>query len=104
MSTNPRQMWRPKLPEVAVQCASCPFREGNDDEFRAVLKKMLGASVLTEEGLQDVRDEIKESLQYSGDFICHHTALKVGGELRPLQDRRQCPGATAWFRSSTAGR
>lgn len=99
-----RKMWRPKVPELPVQCASCPFREGNDAEFAeyfAKLRKALAPSnraPVRPHDLRFARFQIKIDLHHSGDFICHYTAYTPEMKKRPASEYRQCPGASAFFR------
>lgn len=104
---NPRSLWRPKRPEVKEQCASCPFREGNDAEFGAVLEKIArshgNTTTITPAVIQHARLKVIADLQFSGDFVCHHTVYGPGmDEKRDPEERRQCKGATAFFRGEDA--
>lgn len=104
MSTTPnRKLWRPKLPEVPAQCASCPFLNGNDAEFGAIVTKLRNSLGFKGEAhpfdVLYARRQIKRDLQFSGDFICHHTAYDERMRQRPITDGRQCKGATKWYRN-----
>lgn len=104
-----RSLWRPKLRELKEQCASCPFRKGNDVEFGGIVKKLLakGGVPMTEDfvpppqAIQNSRRLIKADLKHSGDFACHHTAYDAEMNLKPDAERRQCPGASKWFKEGT---
>jgi len=102
--SNPRKLWSPKLPTLKESCPSCPFREDNDEEFLDVvnrLRKSKGEPSL--EGLDGlmgvafVRSNIKEETKFIGDFACHCTAYDEKMNPRPQVDRRQCPGAAAYY-------
>jgi hypothetical protein len=99
-----RGTWRPRLKELPNQCASCPFRTGNDKEFQGVVDR------LKEKGIQAtldvphnvdlsvVRFGIRLGVEAHGDFICHGTAYTKDMELRDRKEHRQCPGATKAYR------
>ena len=95
-----RQLFRPKLKELPEQCASCPFKDGNDKEWGDVHKRLAAASGV-EKPLDPrisrwkVRDEIING--FSGDFFCHGTAYNYDMTRRPMSEARQCPGATKLF-------
>jgi hypothetical protein len=38
-----RKFWMPKRKELPSQCASCPFRTGNDAEFGVIVQRLKGA-------------------------------------------------------------
>lgn len=97
---NPRQLWRPKREEVAQQCASCPFRHGNDAEFGIIVSKLLGHPA-GQEDIQMTRLKIWHDLRHTGDFMCHCTVYTADMTLRPEADFRQCQGATQAFRNTT---
>lgn len=99
-----RSLWRPKLKECAEQCASCPFREGNDDEFRKAVEGFFPGVLLDDNAVAIARERIRGDLKFSGDFICHCTIYKAKGKLREVQERRQCPGATKYYRESPDNR
>lgn len=99
-----RKCWLPKRREMPEQCASCPFREGNDAELGAVLVKLrshfqLAEGPVTQEIIDHARTEVRDDLRFSGDFICHFSAYDLEtGARRPDGDARQCPGASAFWR------
>ncbi len=97
-----RALWQPKLPEVAKQCASCPFRIGNDKEFGEVITRLRCRFGMSEKvrraDIQHARLRVRIDSEH-GDFVCHHTAYDGEMEDRPHTDYRQCAGATQAFRS-----
>lgn len=105
-----RALWRPKREEMPEQCVSCPFRpagpapDGNDAEFRAVLEKVAESGDIETPGGVDIdfaRRTIREDTSRFGDFMCHQSALdpKRGMRERDRSQHRQCPGASAHYRS-----
>lgn len=100
----PRRIgWRPRRPEVPEQCASCPFRTGNDAEWRAVVEKLrarLGlegpaTATILRAGRYQVAQDV---LGGSGEFACHHTVYDARMDLRDPREHRQCPGASRLYR------
>ncbi len=102
MSTDHRWMWQPKFPEVPVQCASCPFRVGNDKEFGEVLARLRSKfdmpGKITKADIGHARLRVRFDSDH-GDFVCHHTAYDAQMNQRPSTDFRQCAGATAAYRA-----
>lgn len=98
-----RKLFRPKLAELPVQCASCPFREGNDSEFAAVCEKLAVTGGFEAQGVSQVRASVKREVAEHGDFACHGSAY-LDGERRDDSEHRQCPGATQWFKSNVPER
>lgn len=98
-----RQFWMPRLRPMEQQCASCPFKDGNDKEFGAIHRRLAAAagvpvhpvSVLTSR--MRVRADIANAP--SGDFICHSSAYTPEMTRRPMTQARQCPGATEFYKS-----
>ncbi len=98
-----RKLWLPKRPELTEQCASCPFREGNDAELGAVIGKLRDKfrveGPVTLGAIEHARAEVRADLRFSGDFICHFTAYDLEtGQRRPTTEARQCPGASKVWR------
>lgn len=97
-----RRFWTPKLKPCGEQCASCPFRAGNDAEFGAVvakLKKKAGVTgPVTTEEIEHARKQVKDDLLHTGDFACHGTVYHDDMSLKEPGGRRQCPGATAFWK------
>lgn len=97
------QLWRPKLPEMAHQCPSCPFRVGNDVEFGAVcaqLRKKEGLrGKVTKSIIRFARLMLLVDLNKTGDFICHQTAYDGEMNPNPQSNWRQCVGATQIYRT-----
>jgi hypothetical protein len=97
-----RALFRPKHKELPEQCVSCPFRKGNDKEFQAIVDKLAAANGEANPApLTVVRATIRMDATRVGEFICHHTAYDADMELKDRSHRRQCPGATAWYKSHT---
>lgn len=100
--------WVPKLSEMPEQCSSCPFRIGNNEEFGKIverLRKKHGVKGrMTNMHVFHARMMIMEDLKRigSGDFICHSTVYDPSMAARSPGEHKQCPGATAWFRSNCA--
>lgn len=100
---NPRLLWRPKLPEMPVQCVSCPFRTGNDVEFREVLTRLKnkgkksGKLVVSMARAAIAREQLLEETAEIGDFSCHQSAFNPDMTTKPYLEHRQCPGASANF-------
>jgi hypothetical protein len=47
-----------------------------------------------------VRAQLRIEATTRGDFVCHHTAYEGEGmELKTRSQHRQCPGATAWYKT-----
>lgn len=95
-------MWEPKLPPVAAQCASCPFRTDNDKEFGGViarLREKLGMpGKVTAACIRHARFHTRIDAE-NGDFICHGSAYDAEMNQRPATDHRQCAGATEAYRA-----
>ena len=96
-----RRCWQPKMPEVEGQCASCPFRE-DVAPFHEVLKLVAAANGHPEPdrfraGVAVMQVKYEDAVR--GDFACHLTVYEPDYRtLRPTEDRRQCAGASKWFR------
>ena len=97
--SNPRDLWTPKRSELAQQCASCPFRKGNDAEFGVIVDK-LNRLYSSDGTVEQVRFSVEHSLEHGGDFACHLTAYTETMGRRPPHEHRQCPGATAAFKAA----
>ncbi len=107
---NHRNLFIPKILEVSKQCASCPFRAGNDSEFATVLNKLRVAENLKPlKGWDriimavEAKKRIAAEVASRPDFICHHTAYETKGEAlvkRPATDYRQCVGATKAYKEA----
>ncbi len=92
-----RKLWRPKRPELPTQCASCPFRTGNDAEFGRIVARLLERAPTAVE-IQYARLEVLKDLRHTGDFMCHGTVYTDDMCLQDETNWRQCPGASACFR------
>lgn len=96
---NPRDLFMPRTPELAVQCPSCPFLDGNDEGFGALTSKLLGRPATKEETAY-ARFNVRQQVSRNGEFVCHNTAYHSDGGFRALAEQRQCPGATKHFKAS----
>lgn len=100
----PRPQWTPKRPEVPAQCASCPFRTGNNAEFGAVMSKLSkregGDGKLTTGQLVGARIMIMDGCMTMGDFACHGTVYTPDMQKRPEHEWMQCKGATDFYRAN----
>ncbi len=103
-----RKFWSPRNPVLPEMCASCPFREGNDAEFGAVVKRLAAAHgrldgrpvKVTKATVARARHRVKEGASRSGEFACHHTAYDSTPDMQPTPERRmQCAGAYEYYRS-----
>lgn len=97
---NPRDLFIPKLPEMPLQCASCPFREGNDITWGIIVRKLAMFGGVGKPNAARARRLIRLETTRIGDFICHGTAYNADMSFRSAVEHRQCPGATKWFRGS----
>lgn len=99
---NPRDLFLPKLPELAEQCPSCPFRSGNDLEFGEIIRKLCasGNVKFSPAVVRRARASITDEAKHVGDFSCHHTAYRDDMSLKDVREHRQCPGATRAFKES----
>lgn len=96
-----RRFWKPKREEVSEQCASCPFREGNDAAFGGIMRKLYKQFELdppTPAEISASRECVKRELEHSGDFVCHLTAYNPDMSLKDGCEHRQCAGATKWWK------
>lgn len=89
---------------LPVQCASCPFRDGNNAEFavivnrlrkKAGMRQVLPTSKLVQQARSKVR--VETAMIGTGRFACHHTAYDEDMNVRPLNEHRQCPGAVEFL-------
>jgi hypothetical protein len=107
-SLQGRSLWRPKLKEVAKQCDSCPFRDGNDKEFGEYLTKLRNSFGFVGPAkpfdILYARRQVTSERRFSGDFACHHTAYHPDMTPRDPSEHRQCPGASKLFRELLAQR
>lgn len=97
-----RKLWRSKMPELPRACASCPFRIGNAKEFGAVVQRLRDAEGIKGKCTPSIVGHARVSLvietQNRGDFVCHGTAYGPDMKLRPESERRQCAGASRFYR------
>lgn len=98
-----RKLWRPKFPEVATQCASCPFRIGNHKEFSAVVRRLRAAEGIdgatTKAIVTFARVSLYEDAKARGDFMCHCSVYDAAMQPKSRKEWRQCAGATEIFRT-----
>ncbi len=98
---SPHALWRPRRPELPKQCVSCPFLKGNDKEFKAVFEKICskhGGAKVTAKDLMNARVNVRVGVLANPEFYCHGTAYDKDMNVRPLEEQRQCPGASKLFR------
>lgn len=106
-----RRLWMPKRTELKEPCASCPFRQGNDDEFGEVVNRLRKANGMGKlpfhipEGrrvLDDVRLSLEREVEeHGGEFVCHQTAYRLDDDDMKMRDEaawRQCAGAARHYR------
>jgi hypothetical protein len=98
-----RDLWKPRRPEAPTQCASCPFRDDNDEAFGAVVKALRekhGITAPVRQGdIAIARFNVRLDVTKCGEFACHLTVYDPATmEERPPGERRQCPGATRFYR------
>lgn len=96
-----RQLFRPKLPELPTQCVSCPFLEGNDPEWRGLIRRLCAKAETVNLGAVSAhraRALIHGEATMNGEFACHNTVYTPEMEMRDRKEHRQCPGATKWFK------
>lgn len=107
MPVNPdtRKMWTPQRQEAAAQCASCPFRLGNDQEFAPVVAKLREQAGLKGPvkllHILGTRLAVFEDLKIRGDFSCHSTVYNPDMTQKDQSQWRQCPGATKAYKTRT---
>jgi hypothetical protein len=95
-------MWSPQRKAMPEQCASCPFGEDNDDEWLAVCRKLARDNGMDPDEVnhKEARLNIHIEVSERGDFGCHTSAYDVKTmKLRDSSEIKQCPGATAHFKS-----
>lgn len=90
MTVDPN--WKPVFPEVEHQCASCPFRDGNEKEWAGVVDALkrkseqsieaidrLGQRLVTPDP-ETCRANVRASIDSKGaNFVCHGTAISFSG-------------------------
>jgi len=96
---EPRQLWRPKLPEMPEQCASCPFRKGNDVEWAGVIAKLAASGGKSSVNFEQARKLVKLDINMmGGEFHCHLTVYNADMTMKPMSEHKQCPGASRYYR------
>jgi hypothetical protein len=96
-----RALFKPKRPEMPAQCASCPFLEGNTEQFKAICDRIAASSGEGPVSLRQVagaRRRIRFEVLRNGDFYCHSSVYNADLSMRPTDEWLQCPGATRVFR------
>lgn len=108
MSTDLHPGWRPKRQEVASQCASCPFRVGNNVEFGEVANRLRRAEgIMRPASREDVgfaRLSLFMEAVEGGDFACHCSVYNADMSKRPMSEWRQCKGATQAYQTGKLAR
>lgn len=89
----------PKLKPVKTQCASCPFRHGNNAEFGTIVKKVCESSRVkfTKKKIANARMSIRIECNDRIDFACHNTVYESDMSLKDRSEHRQCVGATDFY-------
>lgn len=100
---NPRTLWRPRLPiREGGQCAGCPFGKDNDKQFGSILvhikKKFRINGEITPRAIERARAQVHHDIDVmGGDFACHATVYGAGDTVHPVEEHKQCPGASAYY-------
>jgi hypothetical protein len=97
-----RKLWEPRMDEVPVQCASCPFREGNHDEFGQIVARLHQAANKPPPERFDIgysRIEVRKTAMESGELACHCTSYTANMGIAPYDQHRQCKGASEAYRA-----
>ncbi len=96
-----RRFWRPRHKLVSVPCATCPFREDNDNAFAAFVLKMASKiGVKNPQRPAVVRASLHATAAATGgEFVCHHTVYTEDFKKKPASQHRQCAGAAEYYRS-----
>lgn len=90
---------------LPAQCASCPFRDGNDAEWGVVVNKLRKAhglkpvkpgSHIIKHARKSVR--LETAMKGSDQFACHGSAYDENMQIRPAKEHRQCPGAVEFMK------
>lgn len=109
------------MASIPEACASCPFRDDNNEEF---LKKINALRlrhnleplddpdeaedaddhVRILDAIDNVRYRIEEECERDPDFACHCSVYDENMNVRPVSDHRQCPGATKYHLQCWANR
>lgn len=102
-----RKFWRPRRPELAEPCVSCPFREGNDLEFGEIIRRLRlmqtgqkFSGPVTAEEVAYARNSVRKELEFSGEFMCHGTVYDEHMRQKPSAGFRQCAGAARCYREA----
>lgn len=99
----PQSLWKPRFPELPEMCASCPFREGNDQAFGDILtrikKKHGERRPATAREITTARAKVKFDRLFSGEFCCHNTVYDAQMNVQRRGHWKQCAGAAAHFRT-----
>lgn len=97
--------WRPRFPERETQCASCPFLEGNDEQFGKIVNALRAKDAelhgkkppkpASPAIIKRARASVKlDVLCRTPDFACHASVYGPEMKVGDPRDWRQCPGAT----------
>lgn len=93
-----RKFWVPRRKELEKQCASCPFGNGNDEELANKLESIFPShGHIAEPSV--VRERVRQDVYQHAEFHCHQTVFTATGDRKPDEGHRQCPGASAFYRS-----
>jgi hypothetical protein len=104
-----RKTWLPRLPMAPVQCASCPFKKDNDEQFGAIVNalrvsmgmpKLVGRALIR--AVAWARLQARGDADRGGEFACHLSVYESGTmKAKPTSEHRQCPGAAARYRGES---
>lgn len=107
MRKKMRQLWKPRRQELAEQCVSCPFRDGNTEAWMEILEKLRqsappGTKVkktpINKRDASRARVTVRMDCMTVGEFACHHSVYDTNMKTKPATEHRQCPGASKFFR------
>lgn len=89
----------PKFPLMPAQCASCPFKVGNDAELGAVilgLRKKFGMrETVHAADIKHTRMRLRIDAQSAQNFLCHASVYDREMDEKPRHEHRTCPGSLA---------
>lgn len=90
----------PKFPLLPVQCASCPFRSGNDEELGEVVRRLRKKWDMSQKvGPADIahtRKMLRIDAYRAAEFLFHGSVYDAEMNERPRHEHRGCPGAVEW--------
>lgn len=100
---NAHPGWQPRIAGCEQQCASCPFRQGNNAEFGSIVERLRKAEGIRGKATRAIigfaRISLFMELETAGDFACHVSVYRPDMTMRDRKEWRQCAGATEVYRS-----